>query len=102
MTYQELEIQINNLIAKDEIEAAIALLSQYYQGNERLKAIVLQSGRFHALRKDQISGVLDYATVQRHLNQLRSHILDFVNRSKASRFRKIIRKTRPEKVSQVE
>ena len=78
MTYLELEKQINNLIAKDEIEAAIALLSQYYQNNERLKAIVLQSGRFHALKKDQINGVIDYATVQQYLNQLRSNILDFV------------------------
>ncbi len=84
MTYPELEIQINNLIAKDEVEAAIALLSRYFHGDEKLQAIVLQSGRFHSLKKDQRNGVIDYATVQQHLNQLRASILDFVRSHKGS------------------
>ncbi|MCB0555300.1 MAG: hypothetical protein KDD02_17265 [Phaeodactylibacter sp.] len=84
MTYQELEIQINNLIAKDEIEAAIALLSTYFSGHEALKDIVLQSGRYHSLRRDQRSGVVDYATVQQTLNQLRASILEFVRSVKSA------------------
>ncbi|MCO6477615.1 MAG: hypothetical protein J5I94_13375 [Phaeodactylibacter sp.] len=84
MTYHELELQINNLVAKDEVEAAIALLSRYFHGDEKLQAIVLQSGRFHSLKKDQMNGVIDYATVQQHLNQLRASILDFVRAHKGS------------------
>lgn len=82
--FDELEIQVNNLIAKDEVEAAIALLSRHFHGNEQLQAIVLQSGRFHSLRKDQMNGVIDYATVQQHLNQLRANILAFVRSQKGS------------------
>lgn len=78
ITFDELEIQINNLIAKDEVEAAIALLSRYFHGDEKLKAIVLQSGRFHSLRKDHMNGVIDYNSVQQYMSQLRVNILDFV------------------------
>lgn len=84
MAYPELEIQIINLIAKDEMEAAIALLSKHFSGNEKLKAIVLQSGRFHSLKKDQANGVVDYATVQQTLNQLRANILDFMSSVRAA------------------
>ncbi|MCB0547347.1 MAG: hypothetical protein KDD19_07130 [Phaeodactylibacter sp.] len=84
MTFEELEIQVSNLIAKDEVEAAITLLSRYFHGNEKLQAIVLQSGRFHSLRKDQMNGVIDYATVQQQLNQLRAGILDFVRSQKSN------------------
>lgn len=87
MTFEELEIKINNLIAKDEVEAAITLLSAYFHGNEKWQAIVLQSGRFHSLKKDQANGVIDYLTVQQQLNQLRANILEFVASEKKARER---------------
>ncbi len=78
MNFSELEIQIKDLIAKDEIEEAIGLLTKYFRGNNRLDDIVLQSGRYHSLRKDQIKGIVDYAEFNNSLNQLRANILSFL------------------------
>lgn len=82
MTYQEFEIKIHSLIATDEIEAAIQLLCKYFHKHASLNKILLQSGRYHALKKDQFNGIVDHATVQQTLNQLRVNILEFVRLEK--------------------
>jgi hypothetical protein len=78
MNYRELESQIQELIAKDEMELAIDLLREYFSKKDELKEILLQSGRYHALRKDHNNGTIEYALVQKTKNQLRESILDFI------------------------
>lgn len=78
----ELERQVRTLISKDEIAAAIDLLNDSFEGQEGIDAIVLQSGRYHSLKKEQLNGTIDFDTLQTSLNQLRANILNFVNTQK--------------------
>ncbi len=82
MNLIELEQQIRTLIAKDEIAAAIDLLNNSFEGQEGIDAIILQSGRYHSLKKEQLNGTIDFDTLQTSLNQLRANILSFVNTQK--------------------
>lgn len=78
MDFKELETQIKELIAKDDIETAIKLLSKYFQNDPRLDEILLQSGQYHALLKDKVRGTIDYEEVTRMSNKLRANILSFI------------------------
>ncbi len=82
MNFTELEQQIRTLISKDEIAAAIDLLNNSFEGQEGIDAIILQSGRYHSLKKEQLNGTIDFDTLQTSLNQLRANILTFVNTQK--------------------
>lgn len=82
MNFQELEVKVKHLIATDDIGMAIQLLSIHFNNNDRLDEIILQSGRYHALEKDLRLGILDYAEVQKILNQLRANILTFLRLEK--------------------
>ncbi len=79
MLQQEITTKIKSLIAKDELEKALALLTEIYTSNDQLDQLILQSGKFHALKKDQQKGIIDYGEQQKYFNQFRSNILDFVN-----------------------
>lgn len=78
MNYQELESQVKELIAKDELEQCIQILSEYFSKSDRLDEIILQSGRFHSVRKDHQKGTIGYPEFEKVSNQLRENILDFV------------------------
>ena len=53
-------------------------MSKYFSENPNLDEIIIQSGMYHSLRKDQRLGIIDSSEVQRNLNQLRLNILEFV------------------------
>ena len=78
MRNQKIETHIRELVASDEIEAAIKLLTSHYAGNGQLNDILIQSGRYQALQKSYRQGIIDFNAVQQHLNQLRLNILEFV------------------------
>lgn len=78
MDFKELETQIKELIAKDEMETAIKLMVTYFQKDSRLDEIILQSGRYFALRKEQMSGTADREELNKNFNQLRMNILGFL------------------------
>ena len=82
MDFIELEQRIRTLIAKDEIAAAIDVLNTSFEDQEGMDAIILQSGRYHSLKKEQLNGTIDFDTLQTSLNQLRANILSFVNTQK--------------------
>lgn len=71
--------ELKALLAKNELEKVIDLLSKNFADNDQLDQLILQSGQFHALKKDQQKGVMDYGEQQKYFNQFRSNILDFVN-----------------------
>jgi len=78
MNLLKLELQIKELIAQGDIETSIHLLSEHFQNNPRLDEIILQSGMYHTLRRDQMQGIITYTEVQQKLNQLRANILRFI------------------------
>lgn len=74
-----LRTKIRELIAKDEIENAIKLLTVSFQKSEQIDHLILQAGKYVALKKDQREGVIDYDKAQRAWNKLRKDILEFSN-----------------------
>ena len=70
---------IKTLIAKDELAKAIQLLTDNYAESEQLDQLILQSGRYQSLKKDQQKGIIDYEAQQKLLNQLRANVLEFIN-----------------------
>lgn len=78
MKNKALELQIKQLIAKDELEQAIQLLSAHFHNNSKLDEILLQSARYHSLLRDQRKGIVDYLEVRKTLNLLRADVLAFL------------------------
>ena len=84
MDFKELDRTIKKLVADDEIAEAITLLSTYFKDHPVVHDIILQSGRYNSLRKEQIKGTVDFDTIQTYLNQLRANILIFVQNQKST------------------
>lgn len=78
MTFQELEQTVKEYVANDKLPEAITLLSAYFKEEPAIDSIILQSGRYHSLKNDQVNGTVDYNTLQIAFNQLRSNILQFL------------------------
>jgi len=78
MDFKELEIQVKELIAQNKIEIAIKLLTKYFKNDEKLDEIILHSGRYYALRKEQSEGNIGFEEVNKTLGLLRSSILTFL------------------------
>jgi len=79
MKQSSLVDELKALLAKNELEKVINLLSKNFSDNDQLDQLILQSGQFHALKKDQQKGIIDYGEQQKYFNQFRSNILDFLN-----------------------
>ncbi|MCG8326978.1 MAG: hypothetical protein MI974_04790 [Chitinophagales bacterium] len=84
MTSKEAKKQIQELVAQDELEAAIKLLASYFENNKRLDDILMQSAQYHAYQKGLRNGLISFAEVQQQLNYLRSNILSFIREEQAS------------------
>lgn len=84
MMFKELEKKIKSLVAKDEIADAIDLLTTAFEDHPVINDIILQSGRYHSLKKEQLNGTMDFDTIQTYLNQLRANILTFIHSQKDS------------------
>jgi len=80
MNFKELEQTAKSYIAKDQLEEAISLMSAYFKEESSVNEILLQSGRYHSLKKDQLNGTVDYTTIQTSFNQLRASMLTFLEK----------------------
>ena len=80
MNFKELEQTAKAYIAKDQLEEAISLMSAYFKEESSVNEILLQSGRYHSLKKDQLNGTVDYTTIQTAFNQLRASMLTFLEK----------------------
>ena len=78
MTFKEFEQTIKNYVANDKLAEAISLMSAYFKDDPDINDIILQSGRYRSLKKDQQNGTVDYNTLQTAFNQLRANILTFL------------------------
>jgi len=82
MKFKDLEKTIKSLVAKDEIAEAIDLLTTAFENHPVIHDIILQSGRYHSLKREQLNGTVDFDTIQTYLNQLRANILTFIQSQK--------------------
>lgn len=84
MNYTSLEQQIKLFISKDDLPAAYQLLMEFFEDHAAIDTILLQSGKFHALKKEQLNGTIDFDDAQLVLGRLRANILSFVQNQRAS------------------
>ncbi len=77
-TIQSLLAQIENLIAKNKLEAAIALLHQLLQDSPSLDEAILQSSRLTEVKKQIRLGLIDYEQANLTKNQIRAGLLELL------------------------
>jgi len=82
MKYHDFETKIRALVAADELKKAIDLLVTYFEDNPKLDEIIIKSGNYNALKKDQRLNIVSHEEVQRNFNKLRLSILEFVRLEK--------------------
>ncbi|HPI28831.1 MAG TPA: hypothetical protein PLS75_10170 [Candidatus Marinimicrobia bacterium] len=69
---------MSNLIAKDELEQAISMLSNLLQNSPKLDEVILQSGRLNDIKKQIRLGIVDFNKVHIERNRIRAALLSFV------------------------
>lgn len=76
--------QIRDLIAADELEAALLQLRGLLEHSPKLDEAILQSGRFQDIRKQIRKGTVSYAEASLTKNQIRAGLLDLLREIKQS------------------
>nr|WP_321234998.1 hypothetical protein [uncultured Psychroserpens sp.] len=76
--FDTLKTEVTELIANNSLEQAILMLSNYYSSTSEVHNIILQSARYHALKADQMKGLIDSDKANTELNKLRMSILSFL------------------------
>ncbi len=67
--------QVRRLIAKDEIDSVLQKLQLFLKDSPRLSDAIQQSGRFAALQRQILKGVIDERDAALSRNQIRASIL---------------------------
>lgn len=77
-----IQAQIQALLAKDDTEDAITLLTEYTEINrsELLNDVYLQSGRYNALKKKELRGVLSEQEINIEMNKIRTALFDLLKK----------------------
>jgi Effector-associated domain 11 len=78
MNTQTLLTQLRDLIARNELPAALTQLRTLLDNSPLLDEVVLQSGRFHAIRQQIRLGVVSHAEASLTQNQIRAGLLDLL------------------------
>ena len=78
MNTQTLLTQLRDLIARNELPAALTQLRTLLDNSPLLDEVVLQSGRFHAIRQQIRLGVVSHAEATLTQNQIRAGLLDLL------------------------
>jgi hypothetical protein len=69
---------IRDLIAHDELPTALEKLRTLLENSPKLDEVLLQSGRFHDIRKQIRLGVLSHAEANLTQNQIRAGLLELL------------------------
>jgi hypothetical protein len=85
MNIQTLLTQLRDLIARNELPAALTQLRTLLDNSPLLDDVILQSGRFHAIRQQIRLGVVSHAEATLTQNQIRAGLLDLSGRFHAIR-----------------
>lgn len=78
MQTEALKTEIRNLIANDKLEEAIRILTDYFDGHEKLDEIIIQSARYNNLKKEVTLGAIAPSEATQELNVLRRNVLAFI------------------------
>jgi hypothetical protein len=78
MDLNEVRNRIKAALAKDNIEEALNLLSQFYNRAEFAEVIINLSANYHRLEKEKISGGISNQDYYTALNNIRLQILGFL------------------------
>ena len=78
MNTQTLLTQLRDLIASNELPAALTQLHTLLDNSPLLDEVILQSGRFHAIRQQIRLGVVNHAEATLTQNQIRAGLLDLL------------------------
>lgn len=78
MKPEALKTEIRSLIAKDKLEDAIKILTDYFDGHEKLDEIIVQSARYNSLKKEVALGAIAATEATQELNVLRRNVLAFI------------------------
>jgi hypothetical protein len=82
MDITDIENRIRDYISQNNIQDAIDLLSSSFKDDSDIDEIILQSAKFHAIRKNEILGTRDNVELEIELNTLRTNILKFIKAKK--------------------
>ncbi|MEZ5041621.1 MAG: hypothetical protein R2828_17135 [Saprospiraceae bacterium] len=77
-TIQPFLTQVEDLIAKDELGSAIALLHQLLQDSPKLDEAILQSARLTEVKKQIRLGLINYEQANLTKNQIRAGLLELL------------------------
>ena len=69
---------IRNLIANDDLSTALEKLRACLDNSPKLDEVLLQSGRFHDIRKQIRLGVLSHADANLTQNQIRAGLIELL------------------------
>jgi hypothetical protein len=69
---------MSNLIAKDELEQAIDMLSKLLKNSPKLDEVILQSGRLSDIKKQIRLGVVNFNEANTERNRIRAALMSFV------------------------
>jgi hypothetical protein len=78
MNTQTLLTQLRDLIARNELPAALTQLRTLFDNSPLLDEVILLSGRFHAIRQQIRLGVVSHAEASLTQNQIRTGLLDLL------------------------
>ncbi|MCY7328848.1 MAG: hypothetical protein LH618_09885 [Saprospiraceae bacterium] len=78
MTTEAYLKNIRNLIAQNELDEAIKQLRLLLENSPKLDEIILQSARFHDIRRQIRLGVVSHAEATLTQNQIRAGLLDLL------------------------
>lgn len=90
MDYTSLFEEIRSLIARNRLSAAFKLMSNVLNNSPLLDEAVLQSARWHEIRKHIRQGTLSQMEANLTLNQIRASILDLLREIEEQSVRKEI------------
>ncbi len=83
--------QIRNLIAADELEAALLQLRALLENSPKLDEAILQSARFQDIRKQIRKGTVSYAEASLTKNQIQAGLLDLLREMDEGELMDVIR-----------
>ena len=78
MTFKELEKTVRILIADNRIGESLELLNTFFQDDDTLDQITLNTARYRSILEKETDGTWNHAEVTLALNQFRSDLLKFL------------------------
>ena len=79
MKLDNLSKKIFEYIGQDKLETAIDLMSDIFQGSNKLSEIIHQSGRLNALKNRIREGTITHEEINVDRNKIRLAIIDLLN-----------------------